>query len=301
MAQCDECGEHENMPYQCRMCGNTFCADHRLPENHSCPGLNQWNDPKGVFDSGFDDSVNGQSRGRSFGVNTGTGGPLAYFRGNMTFVFLGLMWLTFLFQYAIVPILFGIPSGSAEWLNIFTLNTAHPFYVWTWFTSVFAHGSFGHIAINSLVLYFFGPVVERRIGSEKFTILFLITGAVSGLAQVWATILTEPGVFVPVLGASGAIAAIMGVLTVLNPNLRIYLYFIIPMPLWLATLGFAVYSAFTSVLGGIGAGGVAQLAHLTGLGLGLLYGAKLKKEGERAPKQLEFGGGGRGGMGGRRF
>ncbi|WP_435152981.1 rhomboid family intramembrane serine protease [Haladaptatus sp. DFWS20] len=301
MAQCDECGEHENMPYQCRMCGNTFCGDHRLPENHSCPGLNQWNDPKGVFDSGFDDSVNNQSRSRSFGVDTSTGGPLAYFRGNMTFVFLGLMWLTFLFQYGIVPFLIGIPAYSTEWLNIFTLNTAHPEYVWTWFTSIFAHGGFGHIAINSLVLYFFGPVVERRIGSEKFTALFLITGAISGLAQVWATILTEPGVLVPVLGASGAIAAIMGVLTVLNPNLRIYLYFIIPMPLWLATLGFAIYSAFTSVLGGIGAGGVAQLAHLTGLGLGLLYGAKLKKEGERAPQQLEFGGGGRGGMGGKRF
>ncbi len=306
MAQCDECGQHENMPYKCRMCGNTFCGDHRLPENHSCPGLNEWNDPKGVFDSGFDDSVDQQGRSSTFGMNTGPGGPLAYFRGNMTFVFLGLMWLTFLVQYGIAPILFGItpPSpGSLDprWFALFTLTTEHPLYVWTWFTSIFAHGGFGHIAVNSIVLYFFGPVVERRIGSKKFTALFLVTGALSGLAQVGATILTEPGVLVPVLGASGAIAAVMGVLTVLNPSLRIYLYFILPMPLWLATLAFAIYSAFTSVLGGIGAGGVAQLAHLTGLGLGLLYGAKLKKEGESAPKQLEFGGGGRGGMGGRRF
>ncbi|WP_458206447.1 rhomboid family intramembrane serine protease [Haladaptatus sp. NG-SE-30] len=299
MAKCDACGQNENMPYKCRMCGGTFCSEHRLPENHSCPGLNEWDDPKGVFDSGFDDSVNQQGRTRTFGVNTGTGGPLAYFRGNMTYVFLGLMWLTFLVQYGIAPLVLGIPQGSPEWFNIFTLNTAHPEYVWTWFTSIFAHGGFGHIAINSIVLYFFGPVVEQRIGSKKFTALFLVTGALAGLAQVGATIITNPNAFVPVLGASGAIAAIMGVLTVLNPNLRIYLYFIIPMPLWLATLAFAIYSAFVSVSGGIGAGGVAQLAHLTGLGLGLLYGAKLKKEGQRAPQQLEFGGGG-GGMGGRR-
>ncbi|WP_049971111.1 rhomboid family intramembrane serine protease [Haladaptatus cibarius] len=302
MAQCDECGQHENMPYKCRMCGNTFCGDHRLPENHSCPGLNEWNDPKGVFDSGFDDSVNQQGRNSSFGINTGTGGPLAYFRGNMTFVFLGLMWLTFIFQYGIAPLLLGISTNSLEWFNLFTLNTANPFYVWTWVTSVFAHGGFGHIAINSIVLYFFGPLVERRIGSKKFTVMFLVTGALAGLAQVWATILTDPGAFVPVLGASGAIAAIMGVMTVLNPNLRIYIYFILPMPLWIATLLFAIYSAFVSVSGGIGAGGVAQLAHLTGLGLGLLYGAKLKRDGERAPQELQFGGGGgRGGMGGRRF
>ena len=36
MATCDECGKHENMPYQCRRCGDTFCAEHRLPENHDC-------------------------------------------------------------------------------------------------------------------------------------------------------------------------------------------------------------------------------------------------------------------------
>ncbi|WP_458187865.1 rhomboid family intramembrane serine protease [Haladaptatus sp. NG-WS-4] len=304
MAKCDACGQTENMPYKCRMCGGTFCSEHRLPENHSCPGLNEWNDPEGVFDSGFDDSVQNQGRSKTFSVDTGTGGPLAYFRGNMTYVFLALMWLTYVLQYAVAPI-FGITApgpgrpADLQWYSLFTLTTENPQYVWTWVTSVFSHGGIFHLAINSLVLYFFGPPVEQRMGSKKFAALFLVTGALAGLAQVGATILTQPNLFVPVLGASGAIAAIMGVLTVLNPNLRIYLYFIIPMPLWLATLAFAVYSAFVSVSGGIGAGGVAQLAHLTGLGLGLLYGAKLKKEGQRAPQQLEFGGGG-GGMGGRR-
>ncbi|RBI61249.1 rhomboid family intramembrane serine protease [halophilic archaeon] len=295
MANCDVCGKEENMPYQCRRCNGTYCAEHRLPESHSCPGLNEWNDPDGVFDSGFDDSV--ENEGRSFSIDTGPGGPLGYFRGNMTYVFLALMWITFAFQFLIFPAI-GYPQNSLAWFNVFTLNTANPLYVWTWVTSVFSHGGPAHIFLNSIVLYFFGPVVERRIGSKKFAALFVLSGAIAGLAQVGATILTEPGTFVPVLGASGAIAAIMGVLTVLNPNLRIYLYFIIPMPLWVATLAFAVYSAFVSVAGGVGAGGVAQLAHLTGLGLGLLYGAKLRKDGESAPKELQLGGGGGGRMGG---
>ncbi|PSQ49603.1 rhomboid family intramembrane serine protease [Halobacteriales archaeon SW_6_65_15] len=310
MAKCDACGENENMPYKCRRCGGTYCSSHRLPESHDCPGLNEWNDPDGVFDSGFDDSVNetGRSAGGvtdRFSVDTGPGGPLGYFRGNMTYTFLGLMWITFAFQWGIVPFLLGIRPGSSTWYAIFTLNSENIFYGWSWITSVLSHGGFGHIAVNSIVLYFFGPIVERRIGSKKFTALFFISGAIAGIAQVGATMFMSPGAFAPVLGASGAIAAIMGVLTVLNPNLTIYLYFILPMPLWLATTLFVGYSAFVSASGGIGAGGVAQLAHLAGVGIGLLYGIKLKREGERAPKQLQFGGGpggpgrGPGGPGGR--
>lgn len=295
------------MPYQCRLCGGTYCSKHRLPENHDCPGLDDWNDPGGVFDSGFDDSVTdngstGDGLAARVPVDTGPGGVLGYFRGNVSFTLLALMWLTFVLQYAVAPAL-GVGAYTQEWFNLFTINTAAPLAVWTWVTSVFAHGGFGHIVLNSIVLYFFGPVVEKRIGSSKLVGLFVVAGVLAGLAQVGAALVTHPswygqplspGAGSAVLGASGAIAALMGVLTVLNPGLRIYLYFVIPMPLWLATLLFAGYSIFVSTVGGIGAGGVAQLAHLAGLGIGLLYGAKLKRDGERAPQQLQLGGGGRG-------
>ena len=59
-----------------------------------------------------------------------------------------------------------------------------------------------------------------------------------------------------------------------------------------ATALFAGYSIFVSSVGGIGAGGVAQVAHLSGLVIGLAYGYYLKKQGERAPRNLQFGGGG---------
>ena len=202
-AECDECGAYENMPYQCKRCGNTFCAAHRLPESHNCPGLADWNDPSGVFDSGFDDSV--RNRGRSnasvfdrakayVGRQTSTGGVVSFFRGNATYVFLALMWVTFGIQFFIFPFLLGIPLTSSVWRSVFVLSTGHPLYVWTWITSVFAHGGFSHIAFNSIALYFFGPVVERRLGTKRFTALFLGAGALAGLAQVGATLLISPGV-----------------------------------------------------------------------------------------------------------
>jgi Predicted nucleic acid binding protein containing the AN1-type Zn-finger len=86
MSKCDLCGEEVNMPYQCRHCGGTYCAEHRLPESHDCTGLEHWDDSGAVFDSGFDDSVDTGRSGSSggvadwIGIDTGPGGPLAYFR-----------------------------------------------------------------------------------------------------------------------------------------------------------------------------------------------------------------------------
>lgn len=293
MAKCELCGAEENMPYNCGYCNGTFCAEHRLPENHDCPGLTGWNDPDGVFDSGFDDSVHHEG-GRSRGILdslSGPGGPFAYFRGNLSYTFLALMWVTFLLQFVAQIISPGLHQ------TLFVLSSEHPAYIWTWITSIFAHGGFGHIVVNSIVLYFFGPIVEQRVGPKVFLALFLIAGMAAGLAQIGAAIAL--GDISRVVGASGAIMAVMGVLTVLNPHLRVYLYFVLPVPLWVLTLGFAAYSVFIALGGGIGAGGVAHLAHLTGLVIGLGYGEKLKREGERLPAQLRFGrGGGGGGMGG---
>jgi membrane associated rhomboid family serine protease len=320
MARCDRCGEEVTMPYRCDRCGGVYCSEHRLPEDHGCPGLEDWNDPSGVFDSGFDDSVRnpgGESGGlrARIPVDTGPGSVFGYFRNNITYLFLALMWVTFAVQFGLSGLL-GVPRGSQLWYDIFTLNTSNPEYVWTWFVSIFSHGGPTHILLNSIVLYFFGPVVERRVGSRKFVALFLAAGALAGLAQVGVQIATNPAVLglpvgapgsTAVLGASGAIAAVMGVLTVLNPNLRIYLYFFIPMPLWIATALFAGFAILSSTFGGVGAGGVAQVAHLAGLALGVAYGYYLKRQGERGPENLQFGGGpgmgrgpgGPGGPGGR--
>ena len=306
MATCDECGKHENLPYQCQRCGSTFCAEHRLPENHDCPGLNGWDDPAGVFDSGFDDSVNnpgGQSTSsKVLSKLDNIGGPLGYFRKNMSYVFLGLMWITFGLQFFILPLLGALP-GSSLWEALFVLSPDHVGYVWTWLTSIFAHGGFAHIAFNSIALYFFGPVVERYLDTKRFTALFIGAGVIAGLAQIGSTLLTMGPTGAGVVGASGAIMGVLGVLTVLNPKLKVYLYFIIPMPLWVLTFGFAAFSivaGFGAAGGGIVGGNVAHLAHLAGLLIGLAYGVRVRDR-VGVPNSLQLGGGGRGGGPGRRF
>lgn len=297
MATCEVCGKQIDLPYDCRRCGGNYCAEHRLPENHECTGLNEWNDPDGVFDSGFDASVNQESGsdGLLDGL-TGTGGPLSYFRGNVSYLLLAAMVVVFAVQFVVFPLL-GLAVFGPTWREAFTLSTAQPLAVWTWITSVFAHGGIGHLFGNAIVLFFFGPVLERYIGSRRFTGMFFITGALAGLAQVALGIYLNDATFV--LGASGAIMAMLGILTVLNPGLKVYLYFVLPIPIWLLTIGYAglsVFGIFGSVTG-IG-DSIAHLAHLTGLGLGLLYGVYLQDK-VNAPSELRLGGGGgRGGMSG---
>jgi hypothetical protein len=294
MAECDECGTYENLPYQCKRCGGTFCSEHRLPENHDCPGLGEWNDPSGVFDSGFDESVETRG-GRSAKVLdrlTSTGGLMGYFRGNVAYLFLGLMWVTYALEFVVA-----FAFGGGLFSDIFVLRSDQLLYVWTWVTSIFSHSpvSFFHIVGNSIVLYFFGPLVERYIGSKKFAALFVVSGMLAGLSHVGVNFLLNPNTVTSVLGASGAVFAVLGVLTVLKPDLKIYLYFLIPIPLWLFTLGFAGISILFFIqpqaAATAGQGNVAHFAHLTGLVVGLIYGQRVKGQ-RRVPNQLQFGGGG---------
>ncbi|AHF99787.1 rhomboid family protein [Halostagnicola larsenii XH-48] len=305
MAKCDVCGQQENMPYECRHCGGTHCGEHRLPENHGCSGLHDWNDPKGVFNSGFDDSVNSSAEASTtekiaskLPFDTGSSGVLGYFRGNMTYTLLALMWLTMAAQFLAYSI-----GGRELHETLFTLSTANPTYVWTWVTSVFAHspffiigaqgpeGSIFHIVFNSIVIFFFGPLVERYIGSRDFAILFVVSGVLAGIGQVGlASLLGEPS---SVLGASGAALAIIGVVTILNPDLRVYLFFVLAMPIWVLAAGTVAISMLFIVLGSPGAGGIAHGAHLVGLLIGLAYGEYLKRTRNfRVPSQIQMGGGG---------
>lgn len=294
MATCDACGKQENMPYECRRCGGTFCSEHRLPENHDCPAL-EWGDPVGVFNQA--ESRDDGTRQSRVGLKTrGESFWRSYMQGNATFVFLALMWVTWASQI-LVRALFS-PELEA---SLFVLRSNHPEYVWTWITSVFAHGGIFHIAANSIGIYFFGQVVERRLGSKRYVALFLLSGAVAGLAQIGASILLTPGVPTGVVGASGALLAIMGVLTILNPGLTVYLYFFLPVPIWALTIGFAALSLLQG-FGQVGGGaGIAHWAHLAGLAMGLIYGTYIQGKVE-PPRRLQFGGGPGGpGRGGGRF
>jgi len=139
---------------------------------------------------------------------------------------------------------------------------------WTILTSMFLHAgfeNFWHIFANMFTLYFFGTYLSRLVGERKFLLVYFAGGL---LGSIFYIILGTP--FIPAVGASGAVFAIAGALTVMAPKLRVLLWGIIPMHLWVAVLGgFAILSFMPFV---------AWQAHLGGLLFGLVAGYFFKKK-----------------------
>jgi membrane associated rhomboid family serine protease len=135
---------------------------------------------------------------------------------------------------------------------------------WTIVTSMFIHSGWGHIIANMLTLYFFGSYLSRLIGDKKFLVVYFGGGILGGILF---TLLASP--FSVAVGASGAVYAVAGALAMLRPNLRVLLYFIVPMPLWVVVLVFFVIFSFLPF--------VAWQAHLGGLALGLVAGYFFRK------------------------
>ena len=129
---------------------------------------------------------------------------------------------------------------------------------------MFMHGGFGHIAGNMLYLWIFGNNVEHRFGHAWFLLFYLVAGLVASAAQIVA----NPDSVIPNLGASGAIAGVMGAYLVLYPYNRvnaIFLYTVIAVPA-IVVLGMWIAMQFVSSVGSIAAtsetaGGVACLLY----------------------------------------
>jgi membrane associated rhomboid family serine protease len=145
-------------------------------------------------------------------------------------------------------------------------------------TSMFLHGSILHIAFNMLFLFVFGPEIEYLCGHVRFTVLYLLCGIAGGVAQI----AIGPGSHIPAIGASGAIAGILGAYLINFPTARINT--IVPIgcfPLFLrlpAILVIGVW-ALTQFLHGFGSlsdkvaseqGGTAYFAHIGGFCAGVL-------------------------------
>ncbi len=133
--------------------------------------------------------------------------------------------------------------------------------------SMFLHGSWLHVLGNMLFLWIFGNNVEDRFGPVVFAVLYVLLGVIA-TAGYWAV---NSGSTVPLLGASGAIAGVMGAYLVLWPRARVLtlvFYVIIPLPAALVLGGWFVLQFFTG-----SDSGVAWMAHVTGFVAGILVGA----------------------------
>jgi len=149
----------------------------------------------------------------------------------------------------------------------------------SWFTSMFLHGSWDHILGNMLFLGVFGKNVEDAFGRLRYALFYLVGGFVATIAQAGMTLIagTAAEARVPNLGASGAIAAVLGAYFVFYPNSRV-LGLIVVFPVRISAwffLGFwFLYQLYEANVGLFSAdahgGGVAFFAHVGGFVFGLI-------------------------------
>ena len=176
------------------------------------------------------------------------------------------------FDYGAIPsfVLHGVRDGVLH-LDQLTQGAIalHQEVPWplTVLTSMFMHGGWLHIIGNMWFLWIFGDNVEDAMGSVKYLVFYLLCGLAAAMSQI----LTSPGSQVPMVGASGAIAGVLGAYIVLFPHARVrclWILFIIIttvyVPAWLL-LGLWFVSQFL-----IPGEGVAWMAHVGGFIVGFL-------------------------------
>ncbi|GAC1323328.1 MAG: rhomboid family intramembrane serine protease [Thermoleophilaceae bacterium] len=140
-------------------------------------------------------------------------------------------------------------------------------------SSMFMHGGLLHIGFNMLFLWIFGNNVEDSLGRVRFIVFYLLGGAVAALAQT----AIDPSSAVPTLGASGAIAAVLGAYALLYPRARVitvvfifFFFTLVELPALLVLgLWFLLQLADAQILSSGGGGGVAYFAHIGGFLFGL--------------------------------
>jgi len=127
---------------------------------------------------------------------------------------------------------------------------------WRIITSMFLHGSLEHLFFNMFALFVFGNVLERKMGGNIFTLIYLVSGIIGSIGFVLSS-----GPSASALGASGAIFGIIGALVVVAPNMTVYLFGGLPMPMYAVGILYVAIEIFAFGK----ADNIAHSAHLLGL------------------------------------
>jgi len=157
----------------------------------------------------------------------------------------------------------------------------------SWITAMFLHGSWDHILGNMLFLAIFGKNVEDAFGPLRYLAFYFAGGFVAMMTQTAMTLLfgTAADGQVPTLGASGAIAAVLGAYFLLYPGSRvrtwIFPIFFVNIPAWIFLGLWFLYQLITSANGG----GVAFFAHVGGFIFGVVVTRLLTGAGRIAPQE----------------
>ena len=139
------------------------------------------------------------------------------------------------------------------------------FRLWTLLTAILLHSGLPHLMYNLFGLALFGSILEHIIGSKKFLILLFVSGLTASLISL--------PFYTRVLGASGAVFGILGMLGILRPRLTVWLHYM-PMPMIVALFVWAI----GDIIGIYAPSGTANIAHLGGLFVGVAAGIYYRKQ-----------------------
>ena len=139
-------------------------------------------------------------------------------------------------------------------------------YLWTPLSYMFTHRDFRHLLFNMIFLIFTAPAVEARMGNREFIAYYLISGTLAGVFSVFAY--AASGINIPIIGASGALYAVLLAFAAYFPRAVFMIFFVIPMR---APYVLALFAGIDLLMSFRGGGGVARLTHLSGLAFGYLY------------------------------
>jgi membrane associated rhomboid family serine protease len=197
----------------------------------------------------------------------------------LVFVFLQLPNEAFTYAWAAVPAEITSGKDIVGTVNVdggsFMLGPSpSPIYI-TIFSAMFMHGGWAHLLGNMLYLYIFGDNVEHAIGAVPYLIFYLLAGVVAAFSQIFLA----PDSLIPTLGASGAIAGVLGAYIVLFPHNRVLIWLYIT-AIWVpavVVLGLWFLTQLFNQIGEIAVsqqaqGGVAYAAHVGGFVTGVVVG-----------------------------
>lgn len=185
--------------------------------------------------------------------------PLGYSFSNVTLYLIAANILVFALSYIFPRIERLLALNAAAMLSG---------ALWQPFTYMFVHANLSHLLVNMLGLFFFGTAVERSMGSREFLLFYLLTGLLAGLAS-FAIYALSGAWYSLLVGASGAVFALLLAFAIVNPDANIYLYGIIPVRAPVLVLGYAGIEIASQVFSF--RTGVAHLTHLAGFAWAWLY------------------------------
>ena len=194
----------------------------------------------------------------------------------VTYTIIGINSLVFIYQYLILP-----PESLGHIISTYALTPAAPSVI-TVFTSMFMHGGLMHIIFNMWFLWIFGDNIESVLGHKRFVLFYLLCGVGAALAQIQI----NTGSQIPMVGASGAIAGVLGAYLIRFPRATVHVLVIliifitfIRVPA-MVVIGIWFLSNLTAGLGTLGieeTGGTAWFAHLGGFVSGLVLNQVFKQ------------------------